>query len=204
MMFLSSNLLAGAYATDYLTTFEQAVLAELNHARTNPGHYAEYLADLRKYFHGRELRRPGEPILLTEEGLPALEEAIEFLETVQPVDVLLPSRGLSLGAEAHVKDQSRSGALGHGGGDGSTSWDRMNRYGTWQYTAAENISYGNNDARGVLIQLIVDDGTPNRGHRTNIFNPDYRYVGIACGPHHHFGLMCVMDFAGGYVESKGE
>jgi uncharacterized protein YkwD len=77
----------------------------------------------------------------------------------------------------------------------------MNRYGTWQYTAAENISYGDNDARGVLIQLIVDDGTPNRGHRSNIFNADYRYVGLACGPHSHFGLMCVMDFAGGYVES---
>ncbi|MGD8591038.1 MAG: CAP domain-containing protein [Chromatiales bacterium] len=201
MVFLSSTLLAGGYATDYLTTFEQAVLAELNHARTDPPRYAEYLIGLRKLYRGRELHRPGEPILITEEGLPALEEAIEFLETTQPVKELVPSRGLSLGAAEHVKDQARSGALGHGGGDGSTSWERMNRHGTWQYTAAENISYGNNDARGVLIQLIVDDGTPNRGHRANIFNPAYRFVGIACGPHDHFGLMCVMDFAGGYVES---
>ena len=204
MMLFSSTLLAGAYATDYLTTFEQEVLAELNQARTDPGRYAEYLANLRRYYHGRELRRPGEVILITQEGLPALEEAIQFLETVQPVEGLIPSRGLSLSAGEHVTDQSRNGALGHGGSDGSTSWERMNRYGTWQYAAAENISYGKNDARGVLIQLIVDDGTPSRGHRANIFNPDYRFVGIACGPHHHFGLMCVMDFAGGYVEATRE
>jgi hypothetical protein len=203
MAIVSSNLVAGDYATDYLTTFEQKVLAELNHARTDPGRYAEYLVVLRRYYHGRQLRRPGEPVLITEEGLPALDEAIEFLESVQAVNTLAPSRGLSLGAREHVHDQSRSGALGHGGSDGSTSWERMNRYGTWQYAAAENISYGNNDARGVLIQLIVDDGTPSRGHRANIFNPDYRFVGIACGPHHHFGQMCVMDFAGGYEESTG-
>lgn len=204
MILVSSNQFAGGPATNYLTAFEQDVLAELNQARTHPGRYAEHLADLRRYYHGRELHRPGEPILLTQEGLPALIEAIAYLETVQPLTELIPSKGLSLGAAAHVIDQARSGALGHGGSDGSEPWDRMNRHGAWQYTAAENISYGNNDARGVLIQLIVDDGTPGRGHRLNIFNPDYRFVGIACGPHSHFGLMCVMDFAGAYAESTRE
>jgi hypothetical protein len=202
MTLLSTNLPAGGGPADYLSDFEQGVLAELNLARTQPARYAEHLAGLRRYYHGREFRLPDKPILITQEGLPALEEAIAYLQQVQPVGELTPSHGLSLGAADHVDNQGSKGAVGHGGVDGSTSWERMNRYGTWQYKAAENISYGDNDPRGVLVQLIVDDGTPGRGHRTNIFNPDYRYVGIACGPHEYYDLMCVMDFAGGYIENS--
>ena len=37
----------------------------------------------------------------------------------------------------------------------------------------------------------------DRGHRDNIFNPRYRLVGGAVGPHKGYRDMCVMDFAGG-------
>ena len=197
---LNSTVLADP-AGGYLSTFELRVLDELNHARTHPGQYARYLAELRRSYYGRELRRPGELILITREGLPALEEAIAYLETVQPVAGLMPSQGLSLGAADHARDQAQSGVLSHSGSDGSQPWERMNRYGAWRYSAAENISYGDNDARGVVIQLLVDDGTPGRGHRLNIFNPDYRFVGIACGAHGPYGMMCVMDFAAEYSET---
>ena len=76
----------------------------------------------------------------------------------------------------------------------------MSRYGSWSERVAENISYGGYSARGVVIQLIVDDGVPGRGHRINLFNPDYRQVGIGCGRHARFHDMCVLDFAARYVE----
>jgi hypothetical protein len=34
----------------------------------------------------------------------------------------------------------------------------------------------------------------------NMFNPEYRFVGVACGTHARFHDMCVMDFAAGYSE----
>jgi hypothetical protein len=51
---------------------------------------------------------------------------------------------------------------------------------------------------GKLILLSV---VPNRGHRTNIYNPQFKVVGIALGPHKVYAHSCCMDFAGGYMES---
>ena len=130
---------------------------ELNLARTDPRQYAEFLAAMRRYFNGNHLEYPGQPILVTREGPPAVDEAVDFLRAIRPLPPLIPSRGLSLAAQAHVDDQ-QSGAMGHTGSDNSQPWDRMNRYGAWQDEVAENIAYGGYSARGVVIQLIVDDG----------------------------------------------
>ena len=187
-------------AAAYLSPVEQEVFDELNLARTEPNRYAEFLVELRPYFNGKHLERPGQIILVTQEGVAALDEAIAFLRSAEPLPPLRLSKGLSLAAQAHVKDQ-RNGAMGHRGSDGSEPWDRMNRDGSWKDRVAENISYGGYSTRGVIIQLIVDDGVPGREHRANMFDPAYRFVGVGCGPHAHLHDMCVMDFAAGYSES---
>jgi uncharacterized protein YkwD len=188
-------------AAAYLSPLEQAVVRELNLARTDPQGYAAFLTEMRPYFNGRYLERPGQVILLTQEGVAAVDEAISFLRSTEPLSVLRPSRGLSLAAKMHVQDQ-QGGAIGHTGSDGSQPWERMNRYGTWQDEVAENIAYGGNTSRGVVIQLIVDDGVSGRGHRVNIFNPAYRFLGVGCGVHARLGDLCVMDFAAGYTENS--
>ncbi len=81
--------------------------------------------------------------------------------------------------------------------------DRANRYGKWSGKIGENISYGRSDARDVVIQLIVDDGLTDRGHRGNIFDPQFRVVGVACGEHSKYRAMCVTTFAAGYDEANG-
>jgi hypothetical protein len=50
-------------------------------------------------------------------------------------------------------------------------------------------------------KLILVSVVPNRGHRTNIYNPQFKVVGIALGPHKVYAHSCCMDFAGGYMES---
>ena len=196
---IAGSAVAGDAADAYLSAVEREVLDELNLARTDPKRYAGFLAALRPYFNGNNLHRPGQPILITKEGVAAVDEAIDFLRTMQPLPALTLSRGLSLAAESHVDDQ-QSGAMGHTGSDNSQPWDRMNRYGTWQDEVAENIAYGGYSTRGVVVQLIVDDGVPGRQHRANMFSPEYRFVGVACGSHARLHDMCVMDFAAGYSE----
>lgn len=187
----------------YLSALESKVLFELNLARSNPSLYADYLQEMRRFFRGARLERPGEIIIITKEGAPAVEEAVAYLRSLPPLQALVPSRGMSLAAKAHASDQ-RGGAMGHSGSDGSQPADRVNRYGAWQGKVAENIAYGGRSARGVIMQLIIDDGVPDRGHRMTIFDAEYGVVGVGCGPHARFGDMCVIDFAAGFVERPRE
>lgn len=186
----------------YLSSLENEIVYEINMARTNPKGYASFLEEWKRYYDGKLLRIPGERSIMTEEGVTAVNEAIGFVHSMNPVPRLNPSRGMSWGARDHVKDQGSSGSSQHKGSDGSQPWDRVNRYGTWEKSIAENISYGSDKARNMVIGLIVDDGVPSRGHRKNIFNPDFRVIGVACGRHSTYRTICVINFAGGYKEKS--
>jgi uncharacterized protein YkwD len=155
----------------------EQVLAEINLARTNPQEYARIVAE----------RNPGDR---------DAEEAIRFLQHARPLPPLSLSTGLSQGAQLHVAEQGPTGASGHG----SNPFGRMEKFGQWVGCAGENISYGKFDARGIVCQLIVDARVPGRGHRKNIFSSSYGTAGVAFGPHAHYGAMCVIDFAGRFIE----
>ena len=186
----------------YLSSVEAGVVVELNLARTDPKAYARYLRDYRAMIHNGIFERPGEIGIRLQEGTRAVDEAIAFLEKRSPLEALAPSRGLSRAARAQAMDQGKSGATGHSGSDGSSPFDRMNRYGQWDSIAGENAAYGASDARGIVIRLIVDDGVSSRGHRANIFNEAFKAVGVGVGPHPKYGTVCVQDFAGGYEEKN--
>lgn len=182
---------------------EQEVLAELNLARQKPQEYAKILEAHRKLYRAdNAYSLPDGTLMATQEGVKAVDEAIAYLKKAGAIGPLAMSAGLSLAARDHAEDIGPKGAVGHAGSDGSDSAKRVKRYGEWEVTTGENISFGYNDARLIVMQLIVDDGVPGRGHRTNIFLPKYRTVGIACGEHKILRHLCVMDFAGGFKENK--
>ncbi len=187
-------------AGSFATKIEIDVVTDLNLARTNPKAYAQLLREYRKLIRGNYLERPGEITILLNEGVKAVDEAIAFLERQAALPALSLSRGLSLSAGDHARDQGQSGATGHSGRDGSTMSQRIERYGQWQKTIGENIAYGPSTGRDIVLQLIVDDGVASRGHRANIFNPGFLTVGISYGPHAKYGSVCVQDFAGGFIE----
>ncbi len=173
---------------------------ETNLARRDPAGYADRLEALLPRFEGNLLERPGRPMLRTEEGAPAVQEAIAALRARTPVQPLSWSRGLAGAAADHVSDQGPVGGLEHDGTDGSDPARRAERRGQWIAGVAENIAYGDNPAREVVIQLLVDDGVPDRGHRNNILDPEWSVEGVSCGPHQAYGQICVMNYAVRYVE----
>ncbi|MDM7914222.1 MAG: CAP domain-containing protein, partial [Candidatus Eisenbacteria bacterium] len=180
--------------------FQTGILREVNFARTRPADYADLVEQWERYFDGDVLRRPGHLPVVTREGAAAVRGAVRFLREVHPVSPVRLSEGMSWAAVDHVLDQGPRAAVGHEGSDGSQSWDRMERYGEWSGSAGEDIWYGRGNPRDVVIALIVDDGVPARGHRQNLFDPDFRVIGVGCGTHAYYDSMCVLTFAGGYQE----
>jgi uncharacterized protein YkwD len=186
----------------FLSPLENAVVYEINRARTAPKEYASLVEQSKKYYDGKVLKLPAETPILTKEGVGGVIEVIRYLRSVKPLPPLHPSKGMSSGARDHVTDQGSSGSSQHKGSDGSQPGDRVNRYGTWEKSIGENIAYGSDKARNIVMFLIIDDGVSSRGHRKNIFNPDFRIIGVACGHHPAYRTICVVTFAGGYKEKN--
>ncbi|NWJ42375.1 MAG: CAP domain-containing protein [Geothrix sp.] len=200
LLWAGSGLGLGAQVpAEKATAFERAVVQEMSDARIRPKAYAKYLRELRDAFEGNLWHRPRRVPLRTDEGVAALDEAIAFLEAARPVGPLRFNEGLALAARRHAQDLGPRGALEHVGSDGAKLSDRLNRLGTWHGLVAENISTGEPEARQVVIQLLVDDGVPSRGHRHNLFNPDLHQAGAGSAPHRDYRVVTVIDYADGFV-----
>ncbi|MDK2761333.1 MAG: CAP domain-containing protein [Sphingopyxis sp.] len=189
---LATVALAAGTAAAMPGRFEGGVFAELNRFRSDPAGYADLLSDYRPRFDGKLLRgdADGEIDIMTHEGVGAVDEAIRELRREKPLAELAWSETLARAAADHVAVQSRSGAVGHytnGRGPG----ERVKAHGGGPYVN-EVITYGHHSPAGVVDQLLIDDGVPNRGHRFSLLRTTHRYAGIACGSHKIHRTMCVI------------
>lgn len=190
-------------ATALDRTLATQVLADINLARTDPRAYAGFLREFRRQFRGKQYLQPGSAVRIqTGEGVAAVDEAIRFLSRSKPLPPLVWSEGLAEAAAELAEEQGGSGATGHTGRQNNGVRERIERHGKWERRIGENIGYGPKGPRNMVMQLIIDDGVPDRGHRINTFSRDFTTAGVACGPHPRFGSMCVVDFAGGFRDSR--
>jgi uncharacterized protein YkwD len=195
----------GALPGESYAALEHGVMDELNRARSNPGGYAASLERDLQFYQGNLFRRPGdESPLQTREGVAAVREAIRVLRQTRPLPELRSSDGLTLGARDHVKDQAPRGLMNHRGTDGTMAWDRVSRYGDWKAKISENMTFGPATPHDVVAALLIDDGIADRGHRKNILDPEVKVVGISCGPHKSYRVMCDMVHAGGFADHQAE
>lgn len=173
---------------------EQRVLEELSRVRRSPAALAQELRLFRTWHHGELLHIPGRSSpVITKEGVPAVDEAVAYVEGQAPLPALSFSPLLARAAADHAADLARGG-VGHYGADGSNPADRVARRGGGR-NVGEIISFGYSDAAGVVRQLVVDDGVPDRGHRNIVFSARYLFAGVACGPHPRYRILCVVVLA---------
>jgi uncharacterized protein YkwD len=182
------------------STPEQEIVDEINLARSNPLQYSRYLADFKRQYTGNQIRFSDGSVLITNEGVAAVDEAIEFLRLAKPEASFEMRAGLGMAARTHLEDLMRTGRTGHKGSDGSNAEDRFSRFGTWSDSVGENIIYHSRSARENVISLLIDDGVKNRGHRKNIFKSSFRAIGVAFGTPPKSTNMCIITFAGGYID----
>ena len=139
-------------------SIENEIISELNRVRTNPEGYAAWLEEQKQYYQGMLLKLPGEQPIRTNRGLRSLEEAITFLRQQNALPALSTSTELTSTAREQIADIVNAGQI-------------KNR---------NNLVYGKVTPEAIVMQLVVDDGFPDRRHRKAIFNSSLEDTGIAC------------------------
>ncbi len=156
---------------------EAEILAEINRARTDPQGYAAWLQEQKQYYNGILLRLPGEKPIRTNKGLRALEEAIAFLQAQQPLTAIDSSEELAQVAATKIDNLF------------STTGKKIN-----------NITYGRVTAKAIVMQLVVDDGFPDRRHRQSLFKADVNLTGVSCQPDRRYSTICALAYEGETAE----
>jgi hypothetical protein len=174
----------GVSNVSFLTDMEKEIIMELNTARTVPKQCADFLKSLR----GRSQWNQG------------LDEAILFVEKKEPLPLLRISKGLCHAARNLLNDRGPEGLTGHIGKNGKSIFERMNTYGQWNGKAGEYLGYGYTEGAALVVRMVIDEGSTDKEQESYVFNNNFLVVGVACGPHKSYRVMCVIDFASAYKE----
>lgn len=167
-----------------------------NELRTNPLSYVQKLENSQRYYKDNNIYSPpDEDPIKTTEGSEAVQEAINFLKNQKNLPKLILSDKISKACQDHIKDIGPKGMTGHEGSDGKNISERIEKYAEWDGEIAENLDFGFKKAENVLINLLVDDGVKERYQRSNMFYPNFRYMGVAVGPHKDYGICVCIGYA---------
>jgi Cysteine-rich secretory protein family len=186
-----------------VNALEQEIFNEINLLRADPASFIKYLEAQKITFEGNNFVNSKGSVFTTIEGIAAVNEAINFLKKQKPMGLLSFSDGLNRAANQHLNDMIKKDFFAHKGSDGSFSDVRANRFGSWAGSIKENLAAGTENGREIVLQWIVDDGFPSRGHRNNLLEPNFRKVGISFGKTPTNGYVTVAVFANSFYEKGG-
>ena len=162
----------------YLTATEKEVIFYLNLVRSNPALFEKTY--LKKFLDS------------TKTNNSFTKSLIKTLKAAKPIQMLEPNEDLFETAKAHAVRFGRLGKIGH-----DNFADRMKQIKTkFGDMVAENCDYGNDKALDIVISLLIDDGDATLGHRNNILDANYKYIGASIQAHKKYEWSCVMDFGG--------
>ena len=193
---LSNNLLNNN--SEFYEQFNQSIITETNRIRADPLSYIPILELHKTYFKDNLYTRENKTPIETYEGVSAFDEAISFLERQKPVPTLTYDKRLHLAALDHVKDIGPIGMFYHDSTETAKSpSERVDKYCEWENCCCENIDLSSSSGVECIINLIVDDGNPDRTRRNYLFNEEFTYFGPATGPHKEYEHITVINLIGG-------
>lgn len=116
-----------------------------------------------------------------------LSSLIRTLNNMEPVQALTVNARSTDLAQCWATVSGRKGLYGHNRVDCPSFQNGL--------MSGENCFYGRASGRFALIDLLVDEGIPDVGHRVNCLHPRFNSVGIGTAEHHSDCHLCyVMDF----------
>ena len=165
-------------ATDanYLSEDEKKVIYYANLARADGPLFAETF--LKEYMH-----------LKDKKSSKYTKSLFADLKKVRNLPMLFPENDLYKVARDHAAWSGKKGYEGHKGFK-SRFEPLLKKY----MEVGENIYYGQYTPLEIVVQLLIDEGVPDLGHRQNLLNPRFNVIGVAIKPHKNYEYNCVMGF----------
>lgn len=121
----------------------------------------------------------------------SLERELKATKNLAP---LYPSKALFDAAKTHAVASGKEGVVGHRSSAGSFEKRLKPLSDRFNYIL-ENCDYGSSGAMDILMNLMIDEGIPDVGHRKNILHPEIDAIGLAIAPHKNYRYTCVQVFA---------
>lgn len=123
-----------------------------------------------------------------------IKSLVTDLNSVKDLPMLYPNDILFRAAEYHANDLGKSGEFQHESTDGTSFQKRISSFG-YKNPAGENIFAGIEDPLHVVLDLLIDEGIPDVGHRKNILRKAFNSISVARRPHNSdCKFVVVMDF----------
>lgn len=115
------------------------------------------------------------------------------LKSSGELPLLHPDKTLYGVAQRHAVASGKEGKLGHTSSAGTFEQRLKPLIGEFNYLL-ENSDYGSSEAVDIIMNLMIDEGIPDVGHRKNILNENVNAVGVAIAPHRTYRHTCVQVF----------
>lgn len=162
--------------SDFLSEDEKKVILLSNLARADGQRFAETF--LKQYLTLKEKK-----------SNKAVRSLFSDLQKIRDLPMLVPEKDLYDAARDHA---TRAGVKGYEGHKGFKAryTPLMDSY----VEVGENIYYGKYTPEEIVIQLLIDEGIEDLGHRLNILHPKFNSIGVSIKPHKNYEYNCVMSF----------
>ena len=119
-----------------------------------------------------------------------LQSLIVTLNSKKNTGPLKNSFWLSILAKSHALKSGKKGTTGH-----QNFNKRMWLVVKLRNGAGENCSYGLSDPLDIVIDLLIDTGITDVGHRKNILDPSFKKMGVGFAKHKIYRINSVHEFS---------
>ena len=172
-----------AINTSYLSSEEKNLIYYTNLLRTNPKLFAKVY--VKPYLDSAKFNSSN-----------YIKSLNEYLLDAEPMPILTPEKILYDEALKHSTNMGKAGKLGHESSDGKSFEERLSFLTDSFSLVQENCQYGFSKGLDILMDLLIDEGIEDLGHRYTLMNTRLRFIGVSIYPHKKFNVNCVIDFGG--------
>jgi uncharacterized protein YkwD len=167
--------------SSFMTAEEQKVIYFINLVRVDPALFGKTF--LKFYLDSAKIHRSK-----------YVNSLISDLQKSNACGLVTPEIDLTTEARNHAKDLGMVGKIGHNASDGQSYMGRIEELKKKYATVAETCQYGYQDALSIVIDLLIDEGVEDLGHRRIMLDEKLQFAGAAIEPHKRYKYNCVVEF----------